>query len=189
MRQAVQVDDPPPETDAITATNLGALGSLGTQSYFLPSAKRRIAIVLTDGESATFDVRQTARELAHAPGVTPIFIQFWSPDDSVFDPGGSRESAYHPDPSSKATLASLAQASHGFLFDEHQVGAAIRAARTALGTGPVRPDAVAVSTTALAPYIALAALIPLALLIVAARGSRRAKRALSPTWRAEARPA
>lgn len=173
MRQAVQIDQPPPETDAVTATNLGALGALGTQNFFAPTAAHRIAIVFTDGESDTFAIRQTAHELANRPGVTPIFVRFWSPHDSVFDPGGSRESAYHPDPSSKATLSALAQASHGFAYSEHQLGAVVRAARKILGTGPVRPEGQVVKTVALAPYIALAALIPLVLLIVAGGGAGR----------------
>jgi von Willebrand factor type A domain len=172
IRQAVQVDQPPPETDAVNATNLGSLGALGTQNFYSPAAKHRIAIVLTDGESEPFDIAQTARELKHSPGVTPIFVQFWSAKDSVYDPGGARESAYHPDPSSKETLASLAQASNGSSFTEHQLGAAIRAARVALGTGPVRGETIAVTTKALAPYAALAALIPILFLVSAGWGKR-----------------
>src|SRR5262249_32958925 len=55
VRQAVAVDNPPPETSAVTATTLGALGALGTQSFFAPFARHRVVIVLTDGESRTFD--------------------------------------------------------------------------------------------------------------------------------------
>ena len=63
VRQAVQVGEPPPAGDAVTATNLGALGALGTQSFFPPSAtqagrdrahRRRVAAVRPtyDGASA-----------------------------------------------------------------------------------------------------------------------------------------
>ncbi len=187
VRQAVQVDQPPPATDAVTATNLGALGALGTQQFFAPAARRRVAIVLTDGESRPFDIRQTARALAHAPGVTPIFVQIGSPDEAIFDPGGKPESAYHPDPSSGQTLADLAQAANGKTFRENRLGAAAHAVRAALGAGPTRPEGLEVSTRALAPYVALAALVPLLLLI--GEGGAAALAPLRPRRRARTRSA
>jgi hypothetical protein len=176
VRQAVQAGNPPPAGDAVTATNLGALGAIGTQSFFPRSVRRRVAIVLTDGESRPFDLRTTARQLGHAPGVTPIFIHVWGGDERVFDPGGKAETAYHPDPSSASTLAALAQATGGKAFGEGQLGAAARAVRAALGRGPTRPQGLTVSTTALARYVALAALLPLLVLLTAdgvAPGLRR----------------
>lgn len=192
VRQAVQVDQPPATTDAVTATNLGALGALGTQNFFSPTARHRVAVVLTDGESRPFDVRQTARALAHAPGVMPIFVQLGSQDEAVFDPGGRPESAYHPDATSNQTLASLAQAAGGKAFRESDLGAAARAVRAAIGSGPSRPQGLTVSTRSLAPYAALAALVPLFYLLAeaglpslaAARVPRRAPRPASTARRA-----
>ena len=115
-------DNPPPATDSVTATNLGALGALGTQSFYSPTAKHRVAIVLTDGESRPFDVRQTARALGQSPGVTPIFVHISSPGEAVYDSTGRIESAYHSDPSSGQTLASLAQAAGGSTFRREQPG-------------------------------------------------------------------
>jgi hypothetical protein len=165
VRRAVQVDNPPPATGAVTATSLAALGAVGTQSFFPRSAKRRVAIVLTDGESRPFELGRTARELARTPGVTPIFVHVWRGNERVFDPGGRAEPAYHPDPSSSATLAALAQATRGRVFGENRIGAVAKAVRTALGRGPTRPAGLAVSTTALGPYVALSALIPLLFLL------------------------
>jgi von Willebrand factor type A domain len=161
VQEAVQVNEPPPGTNSVTATNLASLGALGTQNFFAPNAKHRVAIVLTDGESQPFDVRQTARELGHLPGVTPIFVQFWSPHDQVFDPDGQPESAYHPDASSKEDLQSLAAAAHGTAFGEDDLDAVTHAVRSALGSGPVRPMTTTTSTRPLAPYFALTALLPL----------------------------
>ena len=117
--------------------------------------------MLTDGESGPFDLRQTARQLDRSPGVTPIFVRVWAGDERVFEPGGAAETAYHPDPSSAATLEAVADAAGGKVFGENQIAAAAAAARAAVGRGPSRPEGVTASTTALAPYVALAALVPL----------------------------
>jgi hypothetical protein len=182
VRTAVLVGNPPPATDDVTATSLGALGALGTDSFFPPSAKHRVAIVLTDGESRPFDVRETARALARRPAVTPIFIQVGSQRESVFGPDGRPETGYHPDPSSGEALAGLAQAAHGSSFREDDLGAAARAVRAALGSGPTTREGLTVSTTALAPFFALAALVPLLLLLP--EGRTRSLAALSARRRA-----
>ena len=169
VRQAVQVDEPPPGSDSVTATTLGALGAVGTQSFFSPSARHRVAIVFTDGESSPFDVHQTARALSHAPGVTPIFVHIWSPGEEVFDVNGQPEAAYHSDPSSTSTLAGLAQAARGKAFGEGELGAALSAVRAALGRGPTQREGLTETTQTLAPYVALAALVPLLLLVGAGR--------------------
>ena len=137
IREAVAVDEPPPASNEVTATTLGSLGR--HQSFFLPSARHRVAIVLTDGESRPFDVRATARALAHAPGVTPIFIQISSPGEDVFGADGKPEPAYHPDGSGAAALAGLARAAKGGSFGENELGRAAGAVRTA--PEPGRPGA------------------------------------------------
>ena len=127
VRRAVRVDNPPPAADSVTATDLGALGA--TPSFFAPSARKRIAVVFTDGESSPFDVAETARALANAPGVTPVFVRVSSPGEGVFDADGQRETAYHPDATSGAALAELAQAAGGRTFGERDLGAAASAIR------------------------------------------------------------
>ena len=179
VRRAVQIDNPPPESDAVTATTLGALGALGTQSFFSPAARHRVAIVLTDGESRQFDASQTAQALR---GVTPIFIRIGSTRENVFV-GGRPESAYHPDASSTDQLGALAEATRTRTIREGDLGAAVRAVRTSLGRGPTRREGLTSSTRALAPYAALAALVPLLLLL--SEGRRGPVAAL----RAKLRPA
>jgi hypothetical protein len=97
--------------------------------------------------------------------VTPIFVHVWSDRESVYDTGGQPESAYHPDPTSAQTLSGLAQATGGKVFAEGHAGAVTRAVREALGRGPTRPQGIRFSTRALGPYFALAALLPLLLLL------------------------
>jgi len=180
IRRAVQIDNPPPESDAVTATTLGALGAVGTQSFFSPAARHRVAIVLTDGESRQFDASQTAQALR---GVTPIFIRIGSTREDIFDAGGQPEPAYHPDASSTDQLGALAEATRTRTIREGDLGAAVRAVRTSLGSGPTRREGLTSSTRALAPYAALAALVPLLLLL--SEGRRGPVAAL----RAKLRPA
>ncbi len=112
-----------------------SLGALGTQSFFSPAAKHRVAIVLTDGESRPFDVRATARALAQ-PGVTPIFVQISSPGEAVYDSTGSRSPPTTP--TRRADARGLAQAAGGEAFGESRArrrrGRRPRRART----GPAR---------------------------------------------------
>jgi hypothetical protein len=165
VRQAVQVGNPPPTTNAVTATSLGTLSELATQSFFSPGVRHRVAVVLTDGESRPFDVAATGRALDRGPGVTLILIRIGSGSEAVFDPDGQAETAYHPDPAAPATVASLAQAARGHAFDASQVAAAASAIRGVLGTGPTRAEGTTVTTHTLAPWLALAALVPLLALV------------------------
>lgn len=169
VRRAVQVNEPPPASTAVTATTLGALAALGTQNYFAPSARKRLAIVLTDGESRPFDVQATARALARRPGVDLILVHVSSPDEAVYDEGGRPEQGYHGDPASGEIVAGLARATGGSSFGEGRIGAVAAAARAALGTGSTRPVGRTTSTTSLAPYAALAALLPLLLVVAGGR--------------------
>lgn len=164
--QAVRIENPPPESGGTTATSLGALAALGTQNFFSPSARRRLVIVFTDGESRPFDVGATSRALRRAPGVETVFVHVWSPGEAVFGPDGKPEPGYHEDAGSSTTLAALADATGGTVVGEGSPGRVAALARAALGTGPTRLQGLTVRTHTLAPWFALAALIPLMLAFV-----------------------
>ena len=133
--------------------------------------------MLTDGESRPFDVRQTARALGQSPGVTPIFVQISAPGEAVYDSTGRIESAYHPDPSSGQALASLAQAAGGRAFGESKPGRGSPGDRRARPAAARRsPQGLTVSTQALGPYVALAALVPLLILVLPSMFGLRSRR-------------
>jgi hypothetical protein len=182
VRGAVRIDDPPPQTETATATSLGALGVLGTQNFFSPSARRRLVVVFTDGESRPYDVPATARALRRAPGVKTVFVHVWSPGEAVFAPDGRPEQGYHPDTASGAALSALADATGGAVVGEGSTGRATTLARAALGTGPTREEGLAVRTRTLAPWLALGALLPLLLAFAAEAGllRRPARRGRAP---------
>ena len=151
VRRAVTAERPPPREVGVRATSLAALGEAAGANLF--SARRKLLIVLTDGETRPYAEAATARRLRSA-GISLVFVHFWQRDERL-------EPEYRPDPSSRAALAGLAAAAGGAVVAEGDPGAVVRAAREALGTGPEAPRGVEERVTPLAPWTALAALIPL----------------------------
>jgi hypothetical protein len=172
LKRTIGIDEPPPRDLNPRATSFGALSVIPRSGYFEPSAKRRAIVLLTDGESAAFDPAAIARAFAGTPRTSFLAVRFWRGDEAIYGPSGKPDPNYRPDPSSKAQLASLATATHGRLASEGGLGKAAADLRALLGTGPSRPVGRTERTHPLAPWIALVALIPLAL-VFHARGTRR----------------
>ena len=93
-----------------------------------------------------------------------ILVHFWSPGERVYRSSGRPEAAYLPHEESRRELDRLAAAAGGASFDEDELGAAAAAARSELGSGPTASQGIRPRTIPLAPYVAAAALLPLALL-------------------------
>ena len=163
LGRTVGVEHPPPERVHSRATTLYGLTALATQNYFGDAAKRRVAFVLTDGESSPFEEREFARDFRGAH-IHPIFIRFWGGDERVYARSGKPES-YRPDSASLGALERLAGSSGGQVFSEHDLGAAASAARGALGKGPRVTRGREDDSFALAPYAAFAALLALGFLL------------------------
>ena len=164
VRQAIQIEEPPPTITDVVATSLGSIGAVATQNYFSPSARKRLLVVLTDGESRPFDARQVARELATRPGVALVLVDLEHPGEAVYV-GGQPETGYREDPASHQTLASLAAATGGTLVSDGSLGSAVSAARRYLGSGPAVAAARTTRVRTLAPFVILIALAPLLFLL------------------------
>lgn len=158
------IEQPPPQSIAVNATTFAPLADVATQGYFAPVARRRLLVVLTDGESQAFSAAEVARALRSGPGVSLVLVRVWAEGERVFGPSGQPES-YLPDPQSGQALASLAAATGGRVFAERDLGAAATFAHSALGTGPTTARGREVRTTPLAPYLAAAALVPLLIVL------------------------
>jgi hypothetical protein len=137
LRRAVRVDEPPPQELQPVVTTFEPLGTIPGAGYFAPSTHRRIVVLLTDGESEPY----AAPPLA---GIRLLVARVGSSSDRI--PG----EAYRPQPPALGPLfaAGARQASAGALRD-------------AAGSGPTTRTAEA-ATTPLAPWLAGAALVPLA---------------------------
>jgi hypothetical protein len=144
-------------------TSLDALAAIPRGSYFTPSTRKRALIVLTDGETNEVSTR-LARAYLREPRIQAIFVRFWGGDERVYT-GGVPEPAYEPDPDSAAQLERIASAVGGRVYDEGDRGGVLAAAERALGSGPTAERRTQRQRLALMPYLTLAALVPLGLLL------------------------
>ena len=174
LEKSVDIERPAPGTGFIiapgqvtsrNATAFTALAALGTHSFFSPEAQNRVVVVLTDGESSDTSLGRVAESFGDA-GISSVFVRFWGANERVFT-NGAAEPQYRPQPESRAILETLAAATGGQAFDEGDFAAAERQVRAGLGTGA--PDAEVAERghrVPLAPYLAMAAFVPLGLLLV-----------------------
>jgi hypothetical protein len=144
-------------------TSLDALASIPRGSYFTPPVRKRVLVVLTDGETNEVSAR-LARAFLREPRIQAVFVRFWSGDERVYT-GGVPEPAYEPDPDSAALLERIASAVGGRVYGEDDRGGVLAAAKRALGSGPSAERRVVGQRLALMPYVTLAALLPLAFLL------------------------
>ena len=166
LDRAVGVERPPPDrrSGRGRATALGSLRTLGTANFFRPGARKRVAIVLTDGESAPVRVGPLATGLAQG-NVTLLLVHVWSVDERIFRANGVPLPEYLADPDTPGFLESLTNAIGARVFAEDEGGDVVRAAREALGSGPTGPSGRELHSLQLAPYAVLASFVPLLFLV------------------------
>ena len=146
-------------SDVLT-TDLGALDVFARQDIFSPDARKRLLVVLTDGESEPVE---PGLAVLDKEGIRTLFVHVWGADESIFRPSGT-EPQYRPDPTSERTLEQAAALVSGAVFDESELDGVAERARRHLGEGPTRPRKER-DLVALMPYVILAAAVPLALLL------------------------
>jgi len=166
VQRAVGIEEPPPRSVSVRATTYTALASVPTTGYFTPAARTRVLVLLTDGETSPLDPASVGNALGARPRTAFLAVRFWHAGEALYGASGRPDPSYRPDPTGQAELAGLAAAAHGRAFEEGDLGAAAATLRSLLGHGPT--ETVRGRTrreTPLAPYAALAALLPLGLLI------------------------
>jgi hypothetical protein len=166
VTRAIGIEQPPPRsTYAKNATSFDSLTDVATRRFFSPTAKRRLLVLFTDGESSPITAARIGRVFRRTPAIRTVFIHVWGASERVYGPSGP-EPQYQPDPSSHAILEALAVATGGHVFREDQLEAAARRSREVLGPGPTRAEGVRDARNGLAPYLVLGALLPLGLVLV-----------------------
>jgi len=164
LARAIGIEQPPPRsTFSRNATSFDSLADVATRRFFSPEAGQRLLIVLTDGESEPVTVGRVGRLLRRA-SVKTVFVQFWDPAERVYT-NGSAEPQYRPDPAGRTLLEALAVATGGAVYPERETARAADKSRELLGGGPTRAEGVREARSGLAAYLALAALLPVGLLL------------------------
>ena len=174
LQKSIAIEQPPPSTTSVRSTDYGALATVPESGFFAPSAKHRVVVLLTDGETRPFDSAGVSKVFGAAPRPALVAVRFWRQDEGIYR-NRRADPNYRPDPSSSVQLATLAAVSGGKVFQAGDVARTAAAVRAALGSGPTRTVGRVQRVDPLGPYVALAALIPLALLFSrrAAPGRRR----------------
>jgi hypothetical protein len=163
VAQAVDVERPPPSLFFSTrATDLAELGTVPARGFFSPGAKKRLLIVLTDGESQPVDASLES-QFGRQPRIETVYVHVWRRGEQIFV-GGVPERAYTADPASGSIVQRVAQLTGGRAFAEGDP-AAVTAATAALGRGSTRERVLDGERRALMPYAAALVLLPLAFLI------------------------
>jgi hypothetical protein len=166
VRRAVAVDSPPPREVQTVATSFDALAAL-PRTFFPASAKVRLCVVLTDGESRPFSTGEVGTALLASPPCRLVVIRVGNQAERIYDEAGRVEAQYRPREEAGAVVEALAAAAGGRAFEEGDVASAARTLRELAGSGPTTQVDVETRTTELAPYLALAA-CALVLLVVLA---------------------
>jgi hypothetical protein len=174
--ESIGVGKPPPQGTAILQTSFIPLSAFAGQGYFRRLTKHRLVVLLTDGESGPFSagsigeaLRPTTppppsqRALLEAP-VSLLIVRFGDSTDRVYDAKGTVDAAYQPDVRAPTVVEDLAQAARGRAFDSGQLADVEATLRKQVGSTNASLHGTRTKTTPLAPYVAFAALIPLAFL-------------------------
>jgi von Willebrand factor type A domain len=166
LREVVGVERPPPSDGFNTViTTLGALTHIATDNFFPATARHRLVVVFTDGESNKF-VDSSVGALFKRPPVTrTIFVHLWGPGEQVYDADGQPEPAYRLDSTSTQGIARLAEATNGVALEGEDVNATADAARSLLGSGPKVDDVRERRRLDLAPFLTLGVFAPLGFLL------------------------
>jgi hypothetical protein len=162
--RAIGVERPPPERRARHATAFSALGDLGRAAFFGREIPRRVAVVVSDGETLPVDL-ETLRERLGQGRVSMVFVHVWRGDEAVFEENGARNPAYRPDRTGGRNLRRVAAALEAPVLNEGDAEGVIDAVRERVGTGPLAPQGRQVVSRQLAPHALLAAFVPLALIL------------------------
>jgi hypothetical protein len=166
VEQAISIEQPPPIAQFRTVgTTLAALSTVPHRGFFSPSAKRRVLIVYTDGESRKFDIRSLGVVLRRTPAIRPVFVHTWNANELVYS-GGAAEPDYRPRPGSGQVLQQSAAAAGGAAFEEPEASRAVSAVRDYLGSGPTMTERESQNELSMGPFLLAFAVLPLLFLLL-----------------------
>ncbi|MDQ3067459.1 MAG: hypothetical protein M3R12_09970 [Actinomycetota bacterium] len=158
LEHSIGIEQPPPGKRRQNSTLLSSLEQLGPQGFFPVTPERRIVVVFSDFETDPFSSRKLGA-LLRRHRLELVLVHVWSANERIH--GGLGDAGYRPDGRSRLTVRNLASAAAGRSFDERDAEGAAAAVRALVGDGPRKPLWKERSRTELAPWLSLAALVPL----------------------------
>ena len=165
LRQSIDIESPPPDRQrGAVQTALDALTPLQTHAFYAPKTQRRVAVVLTDGETRPYGP-DTVAALRAAPRLDLLFVRIWAAGERIHRSRAADDRTYVADAAATARLDTFARDARAPVFAEADAGDAADALRQMVGEG----EAVVVGREArsrpLAPWTLALALAPVAYLI------------------------
>lgn len=166
LTRTLRAGHPEPVTHGLTGSDLSALAALPTDNFFDPAATHRIVVVLTDAESVPPDDDVLQRAFLASPRPTVVVVRIGSAGERVYAADGRMEPEYAPVAGADRLGRQLATVTAGTVFTEANVESAVRAVAAARGSsGPTGTVARGETDHNLAPWLLVAAAIPLAFLL------------------------
>jgi len=165
VHKVVGIERPPPSDGfSVRITTLGSIARIASDNFFAPSARKRLLVVFTDGETKPFADASLSTIFREPPGVQSVFGRIWGAHERIWN-GRRADPLYRPDPTSAKNVQALAQTSGGTAVDASDFHAAVEASRRALGRGPTAVHAEEQRRLELAPYFAGFVFLPLGFLL------------------------
>jgi hypothetical protein len=176
--RAVTIESPPPRETSRVATDFGALSALRSANFFTHAETHRALLLITDGESVSFDAAALARALGARPQIHVVVVRVGGSGDRLRRADGQAGGTYRPDPAgARRSVAQLVGATSGQSFASGSAGVAA-ALRAEIGTGPTLRVASEPETRRLTVYIVLLSVFPLLLIVRVAVGGAPVNRRL-----------
>jgi len=173
--RALTIESPPPRESQPVATNFAALAALARGDFFTRTQRHRVVLLITDGESETFDANAVAGALAETPPISLVVARVGGGGDRLHRSDGTPGGSYRADPAgARRSVDRLASATHGRAFSGGAGGVAA-AIRSRLGSGETTHVASPPTTWALGPIVALASLVPLLLILTSTEDTLRSR--------------
>ena len=188
VEKAAAVEQPPPSDVYLTeATALGSLARVPELNYFTPAAKKRVLVVLTDGETQPAG-QALAAAFRRRPRIATFFVRIGQAGERIYT-GGTIEGGYRPRTSAAVDLSRIAALTGGRVFTAGQAGELAASVRTAIGQGPTVERREEGGRTPLMPYLTMLALVPLAFVLAVRNVWWRGLRLPFRPWRRRELPA
>jgi len=165
LRRSVEIESPPPDRAAgAVLTAFDALAPLQTHNFYAPASRRRVAVVVTDGETLPV-VSSTIAALRGRPTLELVLVRVWGERERIFRPGTPADRRYRADSGSTVVLRDFVRATGARLFAESDVDRASAHVAQLLGRGTPVQTGSQVSARPLAAWAFGLAFLPLGYLL------------------------